>query len=729
MTKIEEYFINAYQGALNRADWTENRESDRDNLHREISNAEWRGVLALAESHCVYPMVFESIYAESDKAARKTRSFENGLKKAEKLTCNQARMTAEFLKLYQFLAKRGLEPIVMKGILCRRLYPNPEQRPSSDEDLLVPETEFAEYHKAFIDYGLEIAFPGCDAERDHEVPYCSSRLYIEVHKQPFPPYSKAYGDLNRFFADVGERKIRTSVYGVPVTSMGHTDHLFYQLCHAYKHFLYCGIGIRLVSDIVLYSMTYIEKIDWGTVTERCREIHAYDFAAALYKIGEKYLFPERFPEGLAGLWGTKAVREEAILTDILKGGILGASSEDRLHSANLTLGAVESSKSGKRMSAFYRTLFPSAESLRGRYPWLRKLPFLLPAAWLHRLFVYSADSVVHGRRGHNATEAFRIGNERVALMRRYHMLEERKREPGPLKRIYKWSHTSPLTPVLSPLFTLVSMAEYCGLNLIWAVEGSQLPTAADRTLVRENVTFIVKSFERQHLVRGLIRNISRMYPGVRIIIADDSREPLHIGLPNVRVIHLPFNSGLGAGLCAALEEVTTPYVMRMDDDELLTVRSGVHRELRFLMGHPGLDLIGFGHTTAIRLHSPEFNFREYYKSPMDDALRPLRVPHLTKIDENHVVLGKVANIYLARTEKLREVGFDPEIRVIDHHEFFWRAAGVMTSAAALDTVVFHRHNPYERGYNAYRSDYASDLEYIRKKHRKMMQEAKKKDEE
>ena len=197
----------------------------------------------------------------------------------------------------------------------------------------------------------------------------------------------------------------------------------------------------------------------------------------------------------------------------------------------------------------------------------------------------------------------------------------------------------------------------------------------------------------------------------------------------MRVIRLPFNSGLSAGLFAALKEVTTPYVMRMDDDELLTVRSGVHRELRFLMGHPGLDLIGFGHTTAIRLHSPEFNFREYYKSPMDDALRPLRVPHLTKIDENHVVLGKVANIYLARTEKLREVGFDPEIRVIDHHEFFWRAAGVMTSAAALDTVVFHRHNPYERGYNAYRSDYASDLEYIRKKHRKMMQEAKKKDEE
>lgn len=729
MTETEKIFLDAYRRSLQSGRPADKGMINEDGSYCDITPAEWRRVLAIAESHCVYPMVFESIYAESDKAVLKTRFFERGLKRAEELTCNQARMSAEFLKLYQFLAKRGLEPVVMKGILCRSLYPNPEQRQSSDEDLLVAETEFAKYHKAFIDFGLELAIPDCDVERDHEVSYCNSHVYIEVHKQLFPPDSKAYGDLNRFFTNVWDRKIRTSVYGVYITSMGHTDHLFYQLCHAYKHFLSSGIGIRLVSDIVLYSMVYTDKIDWETVIERCREIRAYDFAAALYKIGQNHLFPERFPEELAALWGTDMVNEEALLLDVLKGGVLGASSENRLHSANLTLGAVENAKSGRSTSALYRTLFPSGESLKGRYPWLRKMPFLLPAAWLHRMFVYSADNVVHSRGGHSATEAFRIGNERIALMRRYHMLEERKREPNPLKRVYKWSHTSPLAPVLSPLFAFVSMAEYYGLNLIWVVKGNRLPNEADRALVRENVTFIVKSFERQHLVRGLIRNISRMYPGVRIIIADDSREPLEVKLPNVRVIRLPFNSGLSAGLCAALEEVTTPYVMRMDDDELLTVRSGVHRELRFLMGHPGLDLIGFGHTTAIRLHSPEFNFREYYKSPMNDALRPLRIPHLTKIDENHVVLGKVANIYLARTEKLREVGFDPKIRVIDHHEFFWRAAGVMTSAVALDTVVFHRHNPYERGYNAYRSDYASDLEYIRKKHRKMIQEAKKKDEE
>ena len=437
MNKTEEIFIDAYRRALDRGGRTDRGTVDGNGPYKGITAAEWRRVLALADSHQVYPMVFESIYPGLDAAVRKTRLFEKGYKKAVELTCGQARMTAEFLKLYQFLAERGLEPIVMKGIICRSLYPEPEQRASSDEDLLVPEDAFAEYHEALIDYGLRVALPGCDVEHDHEVPYCSSCLYIEVHKQPFEPGSKACGELNRFFGNAEERKIRISAYGVPLAAMCHTDHMSFMLCHSYKHFLYCGIGIRPVSDIVLYSMAHIGQIDWGTVAERCREIHAYDFAAALYKIGQKYIFPERFPEELAGVWGTERIREDALLRDILKGGVYGASSEDRMHSANLTLGAVEDIKSGKKMSALLRILFPPGGNLRRRYPWLMKAPFLLPAAWLHRICTYSVDNVLRGREGRRAAEAIRIGNERVRLLRRYHVLEEGKKDVNPLRRLLK----------------------------------------------------------------------------------------------------------------------------------------------------------------------------------------------------------------------------------------------------------------------------------------------------
>ena len=355
------------------------------------------------------------------------------------------------------------------------------------------------------------------------------------------------------------------------------------------------------------------------------------------------------------------------------------------------------------------------------YPYLKEKPCLLPIAWVQRIGSYAYDAVLHRRTGHQASEAVHIGMERVHLMESYQIVKRPERSF--LKRLYQRSHTSFLAPVLSLLYQAISAAECFFLNLRWCLKGIRKPDRKDKELVRENVTFIVKSFERKKLVRGMCRNISRMYPGVSIVIADDSRKPLKIRKQNVRVITLPFNCGLGAGLYAALQEVRTPYLFRMDDDELLTRKSLIHRELKYLMKHPELDLIGFGHTTAIRLHSPEFNFREYYSSSMDDAPLPLKIPHMTKLDDNHIVLGKVANIYLARTEKIREVGFDPEIKVIDHHEFFWRAAGRLASAAALDTVVFHRHNPYDRQYNRYRSDYQEDLDYIRKKRLRTLREA------
>ena len=722
MTNTESVFLEAYSLSLEGKTFTEQESPDTAVILQDMAAPGWRRLFSLADSHRVYPMIFEAVSPAQRNSGATALLFRSGMKKAQKLVLGQAKTSAEFLKLYQFLEKKGLSPMVIKGIICRDLYPSPELRSSSDEDLLIPPEEFDRYRSALLEYGLSEAGSADDVQSASEVSYYNGQVYIELHKQPFPPDSKAYGDLNRFFTDVEERKISKDIYGVQVYTMAPADHLFYQLCHAYKHFLNCGIGIRLVSDIVLFSIAYEKEIDWTRITENCREIRALDFAAALYKIGEKYLFRNRFPESLREIWLTKEIDEAPLLQDILSGGIYGTSSEDRLHSANITLGKMEAEKEGTLGSPIIRTLFPGISSMKNRYPVLRKLPFLLPAAWLHRIGGYLSQAVFHKRGGQNATEAVRIGNERVRLMKQYRMISSG--EESWLKRLYTRSIGSVLSPVLSPVYQGISALEYAFLNLKWFLQGYRKPDAESAALVRENVTFILKSFERQKLVKGLVKNIQRMYPGTSIIIADDSSVPLTAESPGVRVLHLPFNSGLGAGLHAALAQVQTPFVMRMDDDELLTLKTMVHRELSYLSDHPELDLIGFGHTTAIRLHSTEFNFREYYKSPMDDAPLPLKIPHMTRLDDRHLILGKVANIYLARTDKLREVGFDPGIKVIDHHDFFWRAAGKITSAVALDTVVFHRHNPYDRRYNTYRTDYRNDLEYINKKRRRMLREVK-----
>ena len=227
----------------------------------------------------------------------------------------------------------------------------------------------------------------------------------------------------------------------------------------------------------------------------------------------------------------------------------------------------------------------------------------------------------------------------------------------------------------------------------------------DRENVKKNLTFIYKSFNRQHMAKRLYRSIQAYYPGATIIIADDSAEPLDI--PGAQIIHLPFNSGLSKGLIAALDKVETEYVMRMDDDYLLTPHSNIHKQLSFLQSHREVDL------SSIQVSvPPEKCAEEYTQIKMK---KNLIIPAGTMIDD-HIVVYKAANCFVARTEKLRKVGYDPNIRMIDHHEFFYRAAGVLVSVLDPHSYVLHCHNRFDRDYLKYRMDTAGDSVYIRKKY-------------
>ena len=75
--------------------------------------------------------------------------------------------------------------------------------------------------------------------------------------------------------------------------------------------------------------------------------------------------------------------------------------------------------SGKKTS-LSRTLFPNRSRLLTQYPYLQQQPYLLPIAWTQRLWRY-AQSLKDNRA--NPSESTRIGKERIALLRRYGLIE------------------------------------------------------------------------------------------------------------------------------------------------------------------------------------------------------------------------------------------------------------------------------------------------------------------
>lgn len=438
MNRAERYFLYCYSQALTAPSNSQALSISSNHLSNgasapvpidSLTLEEWQQLLRLANVHNVFPMVLESIWRQSKK--EQPALLTTGYKKAVDITLAQAKTTAEFLRLYQFLLERNLHPMVVKGLICRSLYPNSEQRASTDEDLFAPSDTFEIVQQALLDYGLRMADAHADPQKDFEISYTNGRVYIELHRYLFQPKSQPFGNLNRYFADVEKRRITEVICGVPVSTMGHTDHLFFLLCHAYKHFGNCGIGVRTISDIVLYSIAHLDTTDWNIITSRCRQLHIFYFVSALYRIGQKWLLPDTFPVRLQKIWHTEEADEQPLLADVLAGGVYGTSTEDRLHSANITLGVIgaASASSGKEPrkgaispAVVIKTLFPPVRELKGRYPCLNRMPFLLPAVWIQRIFCYAAKNLPGRKKGNSAAEALRIGSERVELMKKYGLL-------------------------------------------------------------------------------------------------------------------------------------------------------------------------------------------------------------------------------------------------------------------------------------------------------------------
>ena len=377
------------------------------------SVSSWPELRHLAAMHSVLPLLAQALW-DSPIASAEPAPVRALAVRAKQLVTAQAQRTGDFLLLYRELRRRGLSPVVMKGIVCRSLFPCPDQRPSVDEDLLIPPDAYMAYHEAFLDLGFQLAEKDLSLQDEPEIPYQhpETHLYIELHKYPFPPGSKAYGDCNAPFANALDRAVPFTYLDTALRTLSPTDHMLFLICHAYKHFLHSGVGIRQLCDIGMFARHYDGEIDWPRVVSECASLRIEHMAAAMFRIAEQWLkLP--MPAAFADL----QTDEGPLLEDILTAGLYGTVDEDRLHSGTLTLDAVAAGKSGRKRRGLLATLFPSAGTLSTRYPYLRKRPWLLPFAWLQRAAGYLRKPQVR------AGASMRIGEERIKLLRQYQVID------------------------------------------------------------------------------------------------------------------------------------------------------------------------------------------------------------------------------------------------------------------------------------------------------------------
>ena len=410
MDKIYEAFLNILNQTLKGAALAE---------EPGLSPEEWQALLVLASDHDLLGFVYDAVCNQPsfrNIPAEVRKPFQE---RAVASAMREVVQTNEFLTLLLHLQEKGLDPAVLKGIICRSLYPKPLLRPSVDEDLLAAPEDRMLFHEALLAEGftLDEDVSLTDEELSYHKP--NSPSYIELHQTPFPSNAAAYADCNTLFEGALSRTVRVQIEDVSVRTLSPSDHLLFLLCHAYKHFLHSGVGIRQVCDIVMFVRKNETEINWDWVYAQCRSISIEKFAAALFCIGKTYLGLET---------EIPAFQEEVdplpLLEDILSGGLYGINDENRLHSSTITLSAVAAEKQGTSSNGYFHTLFPPYRTMARRYPYVKRCPLLLPISWGQRFVVYVAG-VFKVHKKNRPSESIRIGRERVELLKEYGIIERK----------------------------------------------------------------------------------------------------------------------------------------------------------------------------------------------------------------------------------------------------------------------------------------------------------------
>uniref|UniRef100_A0A4W3IPH7 Beta-1,4 N-acetylgalactosaminyltransferase 1-like n=2 Tax=Callorhinchus milii TaxID=7868 RepID=A0A4W3IPH7_CALMI len=188
----------------------------------------------------------------------------------------------------------------------------------------------------------------------------------------------------------------------------------------------------------------------------------------------------------------------------------------------------------------------------------------------------------------------------------------------------------------------------------------------------------------------MIDSVRKYYPEVTIIVADDSDKPERIQGAFIEHYIMPFGKGWFAGRNLAISQVTTKYLLWVDDDFIFTTETRIDK-LVDILERTTLDLVGgavrekTGMTTTFRHQiSVEPGGEE------GDCLHTWPGYYHTLEGFPHcVVTDGVVNFFLARTDQVQRVGFDPRLTRVAHSEFFIDGLGVLHVASCHHVTVDH----------------------------------------
>lgn len=180
-------------------------------------------------------------------------------------------------------------------------------------------------------------------------------------------------------------------------------------------------------------------------------------------------------------------------------------------------------------------------------------------------------------------------------------------------------------------------------------------------MVQDDITILIKTFERPDAVKRLVESIRTFYQDIEIIVIDDSERSA--SLTGVTQVLLPFDVGLSRGRNLGMAHVRTPYVFICDDDCIFTDETDLGKA-QALLNECAVDILGvdadINYCGTFETHINEYTTVIYRRGTIGGSA-----------DADVKLYDFIPNIFLAKTAVLLQHSWDESLKMGEHFAFFY----------------------------------------------------------
>lgn len=217
------------------------------------------------------------------------------------------------------------------------------------------------------------------------------------------------------------------------------------------------------------------------------------------------------------------------------------------------------------------------------------------------------------------------------------------------------------------------------------------------------ISFIVKTFKRYQCLEQLLKSLYSFYPEAEVIVADDNEKinrKFYKKWNKVKLVELPFDSGLSIGRNEAIKASDREFIMLLDDDFIFTEKTDIEKLYKVINYSKEIGVVG-----GCCL---EFGREVHYEHKFcysNGILRHLPDGDLWKRAEKvkFKYTECVLNFALFRREVFNDIQWDNDLKLAEHLDFYLRFKNTNWKVAYTPQVKVIHQKVRDKDYRVWRA--------------------------